>query len=83
MGTLDAAILENQLRDTNAAVIMKIGRNLPKIKQALKITGRFEDAFVVEYAAMAEQKVQPLSNYKAENAPYFSIIILHGKGRRP
>ena len=83
MGTLDAAILENQLRDTNAAVIMKIGRNLPKIKQVLKITGRFDDAFIVEYAAMAEQKVQPLSNYKAENAPYFSIIILHGQGRRP
>jgi precorrin-2/cobalt-factor-2 C20-methyltransferase len=83
MGTLDAAILENQLRDTNAAVIMKIGRNLPKIKQALKITGRLGDAFIVEYAAMAEQKVQPLSNYKAENAPYFSIIILHGQGRRP
>ena len=82
-GTLDVAILENQLQDTNAAVIMKIGRNLPKIKQALKITGRLEDAFIVEYAAMAEQKVQPLSNYKAENAPYFSIIILHGQGRRP
>ena len=83
MGTLDATILENQLRDTNAAVIMKIGQNLPKIEQALKITGRFEDAFIVEYAAMAEQKVQPLSNYRAEKAPYFSIIILHGQGRRP
>ena len=83
MGTLDAAILENQLRDTDAAVIMKIGRYLPKIKQALRRTGRFDDAFIVEYAAMAEQRVQPLSDYGAEHAPYFSIIILHGKGRRP
>ena len=82
-GTLDAAILENQLRDTNAAVIMKIGSNLPKIKKALKKIGRFDDAFIVEYAAMAKQKVQPLSDYVAKNAPYFSIIILHGQGRRP
>ncbi len=82
-GTLDPAILENQLRHTNAAVIMKIGNNLAKIKKALKTTGRFDDAFIVEYAAMARQKVLPLSKYKAANAPYFSIIILHGQGRRP
>ena len=83
MGTLDAVTLESQLRDTNAAVIMKIGHNLAKIKKALKLTGQFDDAFIVEYAAMAKQKVLPLSKYSAENAPYFSIIIVHGQGRRP
>ena len=36
MGTLDKTTLENQLQDTNAAIIMKIGRNLPKIKKHLK-----------------------------------------------
>ena len=83
MGTLDKTTLENQLQDTNAAIIMKIGRNLPKIKKALEITGRFYDAFIVEYAAMDKQTVQRLSDYNTENAPYFSIIILHGQGRRP
>ena len=83
MGTLDKTTLENQLQDTNAAIIMKIGRNLPKIKKALEITGRFCDAFIVEYAAMDKQTVQRLSDYNKENAPYFSIIILHGQGRRP
>ena len=83
MGTLDKTTLENQLRDTNAAIIMKIGRNLPKIKKALESTGRFYDAFIVEYAAMDKQTVQRLSDYNTENAPYFSIIILHGQGRRP
>ena len=83
MGTLDKTTLENQLQDTNAAIIMKIGRNLPKIKSALKKTGRFCDAFIVEYAAMDKQTVQRLSDYNTENAPYFSIIILHGQGRRP
>ena len=83
MGTLDKTTLENQLQNTNAAIIMKIGRNLPKIKKALERTGRFYDAFIVEYAAMDKQTVQRLSDYKTENAPYFSIIILHGQGRRP
>ena len=83
MGTLDKTTLENQLQDTNAAIIMKIGRNLPKIKKALERTGRFYDAFIVEYAAMDKQTVQRLSDYNKENAPYFSIIILHGQGRRP
>ncbi len=83
MGTLDKTTLENQLQDTNAAIIMKIGRNLPKIKKALEGTGRFYDAFIVEYAAMDKQTVQRLSDYNTENAPYFSIIILHGQGRRP
>ena len=83
MGTLDKTTLENQLQDTNAAIIMKIGRNLPKIKKALERTGRFYDAFIVEYAAMDRQTVQRLSDYNTENAPYFSIIILHGQGRRP
>ncbi len=83
MGTLDKTTLENQLQNTNAAIIMKIGRNLPKIKKALKRTGRFYEAFIVEYAAMDKQTVQRLSDYNTENAPYFSIIILHGQGRRP
>ena len=83
MGTLDKTTLENQLQDTNAAVIMKIGHNLPNIKKALERTGRFYDAFIVEYAAMDKQTVQRLSDYNTENAPYFSIIILHGQGRRP
>ena len=83
MGTLDKTTLENQLQNTNAAIIMKIGRNLPKIKKALERTGRFHDAFIVEYAAMDKQTVQRLSDYNTENAPYFSIIILHGQGRRP
>ena len=83
MGTLGKTTLENQLQNTNAAIIMKIGGNLPKIKKALERTGRFYDAFIVEYAAMDKQTVQRLSDYNTENAPYFSIIILHGQGRRP
>ena len=83
MATLDAETLQNQLAQTNAAVIMKIGQNLPKVRQALKNAQRYDAAYIVEYAAMAEQSVTLLSDYQAERAPYFSIIIIHGQGRRP
>ena len=83
MGTLDADTLQNHLAKTNAAVIMKIGQNLPKVRQALKDANHYEAAYIVEYAAMADQSVTLLSDYQAERAPYFSIIIIHGQGRRP
>ena len=83
MATLDADTLQNQLAQTNAAVIMKIGQNLPKVRQALKNAHRYDAAYIVEYATMAEQSVTLLSDYQAERAPYFSIIIIHGQGRRP
>lgn len=83
MGTSDITLLRDQLAQTNAAVIMKIGKNLPKIRQAIEQTGHSNKAYIVEYAAMANQTVQLLSDYQQERAPYFSIIIIHGQGRRP
>ncbi len=38
-GTLPEAELVRRLADTDAAVIMKLGRNLPKVRRALEATG--------------------------------------------
>ena len=38
-GTLSEFELTRRLADTDAAVIMKVGRNLPKIRRALTATG--------------------------------------------
>ena len=38
-GTLDGARMAERLRGTDAAVIMKVGRNLPKIRAALETGG--------------------------------------------
>lgn len=83
MGTLDEVGLAKRFAETDAAVVMKIGRNLEKIKRALISSGRIEAAFLVEYAAMPAQKVCRLVDYDGNMAPYFSIIILHGRGRAP
>ena len=83
MATLSETIICERLSQTDAAIIMKIGQNLPKICSALKQAGRFDDAYIVEYASMPAQKICLLKDYPSQKAPYFSIIVLHGHGRRP
>ncbi|MEM6385037.1 MAG: precorrin-2 C(20)-methyltransferase [Pseudomonadota bacterium] len=84
MGTLDEVTLTHHIGAADAVVIMKIGRNLAKIRKALGKAGRASDAWYIEYAAMPGQTVQRLADLAEDYAaPYFSIIVLHGQGRRP
>jgi precorrin-2/cobalt-factor-2 C20-methyltransferase len=82
-GTLDEAILQERLRSTDALVVMKLGRNLPKVRRALKAAGLAERAVYVERGTMIGEKVMPLSDKTDDEAPYFSMILVHGRGRRP
>jgi precorrin-2/cobalt-factor-2 C20-methyltransferase len=83
MGTLPEADLAARMASADALVVMKIGRHLGKVCAALKAADRFEDAWLVEYATMANQTVRPLSHADCATVPYFSIIVVHGQGRRP
>lgn len=83
MGTLSQDMLTDQMRRADALVIMKIGRNIDKIRAALRDAGRYDAAWLVEYASMPNQTVQKLSEAEDKITPYFSIIIVHGQGRRP
>ncbi len=83
MGTLPDDVLVEHMRRANALVIMKIGRNIDRVRRALRRAGRFDAAWLVEYAAMPQQKVQKLSEADDRVTPYFSIIVVHGHGRRP
>jgi len=82
MATLPEEELELRARDADALVVMKIGRNLPKLRRALAKAGRLGAAWIVERGTMAGQRVQRLSEAE-EVAPYFSIVVVHGQGRRP
>jgi len=83
MGTSPEDALVDHITRSDALVIMKIGRNIEKIRNALRRAGRYDAAWLVEYAAMAEQTVQKLSEAGDKVTPYFSIIVVHGNGRRP
>jgi precorrin-2/cobalt-factor-2 C20-methyltransferase len=75
--------LVRRLRDTEAAVIMKVGRNLPKIRRALAEAGRINDAFYVERGTMANTAMTPLAAKSDDEAPYFSIVLVPGWKTKP
>ena len=83
MGTLPEARLARHMADSDALVVMKIGRHIEKVRRALAAAGRLEEAWLVEFATMPGQKVVRLADAQGRITPYFSIVLVHGRGRRP
>lgn len=83
MGTLDEEKLTRHMADTDALVVMKIGSNYDKVIRALKASSRYDEAWLVQFATMQKQSVKKLSETSDHGTPYFSIIVVHGQGRRP
>ncbi|MDR6664996.1 precorrin-2 C(20)-methyltransferase [Rhizobium sp. 1399] len=77
-GTMGEQELTRRLADTEAAVIMKVGRNLPKIRRALKAAGRLGDALYVERGTMANAAMVKLAERGEGDAPYFSLVLVPG-----
>ena len=83
MGTLPQDDLERFMTQADALVVMKTGRNLPKIRRALEAAGRLDAAWLVEAGTMPNQRIQKLTEANIEECPYFAIVLVHGHGRRP
>ncbi len=83
VGTLPEDDLARRMAQTDALVVMKIGRNIDKVKRALKSADLYDRAWIVEFAQMPNQRVMKLSEASDDVTPYFSIIVVHGQGRRP
>lgn len=81
--TLDEARLGEAMRRADALVVMKLGRNLPKVRRALTAADLVERAVYVERGTTQQQKVMRLVDKHDDDAPYFSMILVHGMGRRP
>lgn len=81
--TLPEVELERRLADSDAAVVMKIGRNLPKVRRALDRAGRLDRAIYVERGTMANAHVMKLSDKLDTPAPYFAIVLVPGWEGRP
>ncbi|MGE8477884.1 MAG: precorrin-2 C(20)-methyltransferase [Pseudomonas shirazensis] len=78
-GVLSAEELKRRLADADAAVIMKLGRNFPKVRQVLAELGLDQRALYVERATMANQKIVALDAVDPQSSPYFSLIIVPGE----
>ena len=82
-GTLAPHALAARLVDCDGAVIMKIGRNLAKVRAALGAAGVLERAIYVERATMEGEVILPMAQKLDDEAPYFSMILVPGQGRAP
>jgi precorrin-2 C20-methyltransferase/precorrin-3B C17-methyltransferase len=81
-GTLPVPELARRLADTQAAVIMKLGRTFPGAVEALRQAGRLAEARYVERASTGAEVVCPVVDVDPVAVPYFSLIIVPGRDRR-
>jgi precorrin-2/cobalt-factor-2 C20-methyltransferase len=81
--TLDEESLARRLSTTDAAVVMKLGGNFPKLRRAMTRAGVIDRAIYVERGTMAGEKIMPFSEKRDDVAPYFSMALVPGRGRRP
>ena len=81
-GTLGEAQLVERLRLTDAAVIMKVGRNLGKVRRAVEAAGLLSRAVYVERGTMADERILPLADCCEPTGAYFAMVLIPGEGRR-
>ena len=73
----------NALQKRPNVVVIKLGRNLPKVRRALERTGRLARAVYVERGTMTDERAIPLAAKADDCAPYFAIVLVPGWERRP
>lgn len=73
--TRNDAQIRAMLDPADSAVIMKVGRHLPRVKALLADMGLLDGAVAVERATMTDQRILSLS--EASSLSYFSLILVH------
>jgi precorrin-2/cobalt-factor-2 C20-methyltransferase len=81
-GTLPQGELARRLADADAAVVMKLGRNLAKVRRALDCAGRLPRALYVERGTMTGAVAMRLADKADDEAPYFALVLVPGWERR-
>lgn len=77
-GVMSAEELKTRLAGTEAAAIMKLGKNLDKVRDVLSELRLMDRALYIERATMQNQRIAPLAEVSGSDCPYFSIILVPG-----
>jgi precorrin-2 C20-methyltransferase/precorrin-3B C17-methyltransferase len=78
-GTLSDERLRSALQESEAAVVMKLGGNFLRVREAARAAGLAERGVYVERASRPEQRLAPLEE-AGEEAPYMSLLLLPSAG---
>jgi precorrin-2/cobalt-factor-2 C20-methyltransferase len=81
--TLEEAELTRRFRQNEPTVVMKVGRNLPKLRRALMAAERLAHAIYVERGTMQNERLMPLIEKEDDSAPYFAIVLVAGRWWQP
>jgi precorrin-2/cobalt-factor-2 C20-methyltransferase len=82
-GTLDEPELIRRFRQNDPTVVMKVGRNLSKVRRALVAADRLNNAIYVERGTMDDERLLPLADKPDDGAPYFAIVLVAGRAWHP
>jgi precorrin-2 C20-methyltransferase/precorrin-3B C17-methyltransferase len=74
-GTLPADVLAARLRNTDAAVVLKLGRTFASVRDAAERAGVAGRGVYVERASSPEERSAPLREVAGE-VPYMSLVLV-------
>jgi precorrin-2/cobalt-factor-2 C20-methyltransferase len=75
-GVLPVEELAERIGSAHSIVVLKVGRNLERVRDAVARAGRLDRAYYVERATMAGEHVQLLADVPPRDAPYFSMVVI-------
>jgi len=84
-GTLPTDELARRLAATDAAVVLKLGRTLPSVREAIDRVGMTERSLLVERASCERERWSRLAEVERE-VPYMSLVLIPSRaaaGREP
>lgn len=73
-------VLAARLDACDAAAIIKVGRHFERIRDLLRTLGLADSARYIERATLDRQHIAALDEVGADDAPYFSMILIHKRG---
>jgi Precorrin-2 methylase len=80
-GPMNEEDLEERLLNSDAAVIIKVGNHLPKIRRVLRKLRLENVSSYVERATMKNQKILKIEEIESSKVPYFSMILVRKKSK--
>ncbi|MCL9762861.1 precorrin-3B C(17)-methyltransferase [Frankia sp. AiPa1] len=82
-GTLPPDTLAERIAGTDTAVVLKMGRTFPGVREAFSDAGRLADTWYVERATTSGQRIARLDEVDPASVPYFSLAVLPSPVRGP
>ena len=75
-GTLPESALEERVKSGDALAIIKLGRNLSKVRRVLARLDRLHEATYFERGTTSEAVVMPLAQKTDDQSIYFALVIV-------